>query len=515
MIEPNQLLLVPPGIENFKPGVHRVVFCAPKEKQVALFWMGTAPTDAPLKPGTHCKTPRVFPLAKLHRHIVDRLIQELPEVTIDAAPNRHRIEATTSARFERNRQILTPLVAPDMLFAMIFHGQWSRRTAEVAEKHKVNAITVQRLLVRFFVLGMNLDWACEDRLWVKGSRRNVKTKLGRPSNRFKSGHRASAEGRNVTQDDKRIIEVFYDSLEDQGMSTAAMYRQFEVDFSPRRAVTSQDGNLELIADTSQAFLSESQFRYWLSKIKGDLTLLQNEADERRINLSHRPAIGSARDRVPYPGHTYIIDATVGDVYLVSAFDRRRVIGRPVIYLVVDAFSSLIVSVHVALDGPNFDQARIAMCRAISDKSLWLAWLGLSKLRHLLPQGCVPTFWLADRGELHSQASRTLQTKLRTNLSIAAAYRADWKSLVERLFGILNTMMIHWMPGAVVQRYRERGSPDNRLDAVLTLQEFTRMLVRKVAILNLTRDMSMHMSAALLSADVTPNPLGAHSTDGGQ
>ncbi len=34
-----------------------------------------------------------------------------------------------------------------------------------------------------------------------------------------------------------------------------------------------------------------------------------------------------------------------------------------------------------------------------------------------------------------------------------------------------------------------------------------MLVRKIAILNLTRDMSMHMSSALLSADVRPNPLG--------
>ncbi|AOF88158.1 integrase core domain protein [Hydrogenophaga sp. RAC07] len=507
MIEPNLLLLVPPGIQNFKPGVHRVVTSAPREKQVALFWMGAALTDGPLKPGAHCKKPRVFLLAKLQGYIDDRLIQALPEVTIDAAPNRYRIEAAKSTRFERNRQILSPLVTPDMLFSMIHHGQWRLRITEAAEKHKVNAITVQRLLIRYFVLGMNLDWACEDRLWVKGTQRNVTTKLGRPSNRFKSGHRTSAEGRNVTKDDQRIIEVFYDSLEDQAMSAAEMYRRFEEDFSPRKAVTSQDGNLELISDTSQAFLSDRQFRYWLSKIKGDLILLQNEADERRINLSHRPAIGSARDRVPYPGHTYIIDATVGDVYLVSAFDRRRIIGRPVIYLVVDAFSSLIVSVHVALDGPNFAQARIAMCRAISDKSLWLAWLGLSKLGHLLPQGCVPTFWLADRGELHSQASRTLQTELRTNLSIAAAYRADWKSLVERLFGILNTMMIHWMPGAVVQRYRERGSPDNRLDAVLTLQEFTRMLVRKVAILNLTRDMSMHMSAALLSADVRPNPLG--------
>ena len=510
MIACNQLILVPPGIANFKPGVHRVVVAARREKCVALFWMGEITSEHTIKPGTHCNRPAFFQWETVAREIEKGLLRSIPEDTVDAPPNRYRAKAVQSPRFERNRQILTNLVNPDQLFSMVCCNQWHARISEAAVKHRVNAITIKRLLNRFFLLRMDLDWACEDRYWVKGSQRNITTKLGRPAKRHQTGHNTSSEGRNASEEDKRAIEIFYNSLESQSVSMASMYRGFEENFAPKKAIVREDGSLDLVADATQACISQRQFRYWLSMVKGELTLLKDAAGQRRLNLLHRVAVGSARDRVPYPGHTFIIDATVGDVYLVSAFDRRRLIGRPVIYLVVDAFSSLIVSLHVALEGPNFQQARIAMCRAISPKNLWLKWLGLEDLIHLFPQGCVPAFWLADRGEVHSVDSRAMQTALRTNLSIAAAYRAEWKALVERAFGILNTMLIHWMPGAVVRRQRERGEPDTRLDATLTLKEFTRVLARKVAILNLTRNMSKHLSASLVRADVRPNPLGFYT-----
>ncbi|WP_164907503.1 hypothetical protein [Clostridium septicum] len=43
-----------------------------------------------------------------------------------------------------------------------------------------------------------------------------------------------------------------------------------------------------------------------------------------------------------PGSLYQIDATVADVYLVSEFNRNWIIGRPVLYMVLDSFSRMIV-----------------------------------------------------------------------------------------------------------------------------------------------------------------------------
>lgn len=506
MIAPNQLILVPPGIANFDPGLHRVVFASPREKAVALFWIGKSEEDGSVKPFTHCKKPRLHAWDAVAHLIEKGLFLPAPEIQVEEPTHKNRMAAIDRRRYKINSDILQSLVNPDMLTTMLCHGQWSKHVKATAAKHQIDVTTVLRLIARFFTLRMNLDWASEDRYWVKGKTRTVTRKLGRRADRVKSGHRLSAIGRNTTDNDKEAIKVFYDSLENHTMTKSAMYRDFETKFRPKKIWTSTDEGFNLIDDTSFAFISERQFRYALQNEIGQLKLLKAAVGERRLQLSHRPAIGTARDRVPYPGHTYIVDATVGDIYLVSAFDRRRLIGRPVIYLVVDAFSSLIVGVHVALEGPNLNQARVALYRAISDKTAWLAWLGLSDLAHLLPQGCAPTFWLADRGELHSKGSYAIQTELRTNLSIAAAYRAEWKALVERVFGILNCT-IHWEPGAVAERIRERGTRDYRLDAVLTLKEFTRMLVRRIAILNLTRDMSDHLSAALITHNVTPNPIG--------
>lgn len=506
MIAANNLVLVPPGIANFQPGLHRIVFASPREKAVALFWIGKSEDDGSIKPFSHCRKPRVHAWDTVSHYIEKGLFLPAPEVLVEEPTYGNREAAVARKRYKINREILQSLVDPDMLATMLCHGQWSKHVKAASTKHQIDITTVLRLIARFFILRMNLDWASEDRYWVKGKKRTITRKLGRPVDRVKSGHRPSAIGRNMTEGDKEAIKVFYDSLENQAQSKSSMFGKYEEYFRPKKAEAAADGSVKLINDEAIAFISERQFRYALDQTIGQLKLLIKAAGERRIQLSHRPAIGSARDRIPYPGHTFIVDATVGDIYLVSAFDRRRLIGRPVIYLVVDAFSSLIVGVHVALEGPNLDQARIALYRAISDKTPWLAWLGLSDLKHLLPQGCVPTFWLADRGELHSKESYVVQTKLRTNLSIAAAYRAEWKALVERVFGILNCT-IHWMPGAVAERVRERGTRDYRLDAVMTLKEFTRWLVRRVALLNLTRNMSNHLSAAFITQDVIPNPIG--------
>ncbi len=49
-----------------------------------------------------------------------------------------------------------------------------------------------------------------------------------------------------------------------------------------------------------------------------------------------------------PGSRYEIDATIADVYLLSA-DRQRVIGRPTLYVVVDVFSRMVAGFYIGLE----------------------------------------------------------------------------------------------------------------------------------------------------------------------
>ena len=39
---------------------------------------------------------------------------------------------------------------------------------------------------------------------------------------------------------------------------------------------------------------------------------------------------------------YEIDATIADIYLVADDDRSKILGRPILYVVVDDFSRMVV-----------------------------------------------------------------------------------------------------------------------------------------------------------------------------
>jgi hypothetical protein len=64
---------------------------------------------------------------------------------------------------------------------------------------------------------------------------------------------------------------------------------------------------------------------------------------------------------------YEIDATIGDVYLVSRFDRNKIIGRPVVYIVIDVFSRMITGVYIGLEGPSWVGAMMALANATAPK----------------------------------------------------------------------------------------------------------------------------------------------------
>jgi putative transposase len=113
--------------------------------------------------------------------------------------------------------------------------------------------------------------------------------------------------------------------------------------------------------------SLEQFRYWAGKAlrPGDVQrAILGEAGFARKN---RPRVGTARNLASGPGAIYQIDATVANIYLRSRLDPSRLIGRPVLYIVVDHYSRLIVGFTVALSGPSWEVGKLALENAFTDK----------------------------------------------------------------------------------------------------------------------------------------------------
>jgi hypothetical protein len=81
---------------------------------------------------------------------------------------------------------------------------------------------------------------------------------------------------------------------------------------------------------------------------------------------------------------------------------------------------------------------------------------------------------ADRGEFEGFNATNLVKGLRIRVDTTAPYRADWKAIVERQFGLLNQRCVNFLPGRV--RKHSRGEPDSRLDAMLTLYDYRQLLI---------------------------------------
>ncbi|MBW4419912.1 MAG: transposase family protein [Myxacorys californica WJT36-NPBG1] len=134
-----------------------------------------------------------------------------------------------------------------------------------------------------------------------------------------------------------------------------------------------------------------------------------------------------------PGSIYQIDATIGDIYLVSSLDRTRIIGRPVIYVVIDVFSRMIVGMSVTLEGPSWVGAMQAMENAASDKVTFCQEYGIEIAEEDWASYHLPEMILADRGEFEGYMADNLVNALNIRVSNTPPYRADWKAIVERNF----------------------------------------------------------------------------------
>ena len=240
-------------------------------------------------------------------------------------------------------------------------------------------------------------------------------------------------------------------------------------------VQGQYGDWEVKIPPENELPTVFQFEYWGKKRTKAEKRDRLKVGDRRFELEKRTLTQSSTQSVIGPNSVVQIDATIGDIYLVSSRNRNRIIGRPVIYIVIDVYSRMIVGFAVTLEGPSWLSAMIALESVPRNKVELCEEYGVSIKPEEWPCHYLPRQIIADRGELLSTKALGLVRQLGIQRSALPAYRADWKGIVERQFRTINNRIIKWTPGAVYD-VSERGGPDYRLDSTLTLPAFRKLLI---------------------------------------
>jgi hypothetical protein len=250
-----------------------------------------------------------------------------------------------------------------------------------------------------------------------------------------------------------------------------------------------------------------QFRYWYQQKYNVKETLSTRKGGTKFELEHRAVLGKSDFGVMGPGARYQIDATVGDIYLVSRFNRADIIGRPVIYFIVDVFSRMVTGMYVGLEGPSWAGAMMALANAMSDKVKFCAEYGIEITPEEWPCKGVPGAILGDRGEMESKSAETLINALNVRVENAPPYRGDMKGIIEQYFNTTNETALVRLPGHVKKNYGERGSKDYRLDAKLDIHQLTKILIECVRQHNSSHLLETYERTADMIADgVVPIPI---------
>jgi hypothetical protein len=246
-----------------------------------------------------------------------------------------------------------------------------------------------------------------------------------------------------------------------------------------RYVTGPDGKKKAELPPQEKLPTIRQFRYWYHKTHDEKEAISKRKGETKFALESRAITGKSDFGIMGPGAKYQIDATVGDVYLVSRFNRADIIGRPVIYFIVDVFSRMVAGMYVGLEGPSWAGAMMALANAMGDKVKYCAEYGVAISPEEWPCCGVPGAILGDRGEMESKSVETMINTLNVRVENAPPYRGDMKGIIEQYFNTTNETALTRLPGHVKPDARERGGKDYRLDAKLDINQLTKILIQCV------------------------------------
>jgi putative transposase len=207
--------------------------------------------------------------------------------------------------------------------------------------------------------------------------------------------------------------------------------------------------------------------------------------DKKFENDHNAKTGSVQLDCHGVGHIGEFDATIVDVYLVSSKNRKLIVGKPTLYLIVDRASRMIIGWYIGLENACYSAAMQAIVSIGVDKRALCRRYGipydpLDWIAHAI----VPQCFLADQGELVKKEARAIVGSLKSTISNTAGLRPTYKPLVECGFKQVHTIIAADTPGYKADAdMRHRRTNNNEQNASLTLEEFTGVIIDAIILYN--------------------------------
>ena len=377
---------------------------------------------------------------------------------------------------------------------LFYRNQRGKIVKQLSEQHKVTHQSIIRYLRRFWQRGMCMQALLPDYInsGGKGKRRDTsKSKLGRKRSV------SSGTGINITPEIERIFRLTIEKklLKPNAPSIPAAYSS---SLNLIRASVSRDAD---------CLPTITQFRYFIQREYAKTLQIESQLTDIEFEKDARPLKSTSTSETLGPGFRYQIDATIADIYLLSAFDRTKIVGRPVIYFVIDVYSRMVTGMYIGFENPSWISAMMAMINAACSKVEYCKQFGIEIDEQDWPVFGLPDKLLADQGEFKGTRVEPFIRSSGSAIENAKARRGDAKGIVERTFRAIQCDFKPFTAGIVEPVIsKKRGGKDYRLDATLSIYEFTQKVIELVLYHNKNKVISKYDRSEGIPSSVPSNPL---------
>lgn len=403
-------------------------------------------------------------------------------------------EPGSTARIKRDRNYdLIKLLVDDPFY---FDPQVrSSRINEIIDSKGSTKQTLYKLARRYWQRGQTPNALIPDykNSGGKGKKRTAKDKkIGRP--------RKYMPGVGVIIDDhiERLFRIAINKyvLKDSGCSFPYAHRRFK------------DLYENYYPDTPESEIPTNwQMLHFYKREYGQVEKIQKRSNKINYNKDVQPLISTANTQALGPGSRFEIDATIADIYLVSDSDRRNIVGRPVIYMVIDVFSRMVAGFYVGFENPSYVAAIQALGLAMTNKVDYCKRYDFDITEDEWPITGLPDAILGDRGELLGHQIESLESSFSVRIENTPPYSGDAKGIVERSFRTIQAEFKPFAPGVVTKtKIKKRGGKDYRLDATLTVREFKEVILSSILVHNQFDTLDKYDRHIDMPADLTMTPL---------
>ena len=238
--------------------------------------------------------------------------------------------------------------------------------------------------------------------------------------------------------------------------------------------------------------------------------MESKLGRREFRNQKRLLTGTSLNGVTGPASIVEMDACELDVSVVSSTDRKKAVGSPVVYFMIDLYSRLILAASISFDNNSILAMTNCLASLVEDKEALLESLGLTitpsasgiTLADAMPQNILPKAIRFDHGsDFISKQAQRIGQQLNVEFQYAPPGTGSLKGVVERSFRSFQSYFIDLVFKTGAKNHDALAKPNK--EAKLTIEDVKFLMYSFILQYNTTQ----HESSYHLPPDMVRNGVG--------